>query len=70
MGGVNQKTIAQILDSGADNIVIGSYITRSKNIPFQIANLRKYVGTLGYNLLNLKIIHIRIIIYLKKGDYL
>lgn len=42
-GGVNEKTIPEIIGGGANNLVIGSYITNAEDLTERINQIRTYI---------------------------
>ncbi len=42
-GGINEKTLPEVLDAGANNIVIGSYITNAKDFSVPMSFINRYI---------------------------
>lgn len=45
-GGINHKTLPEAVEAGANNIVIGSYITRAEDMNIPISRIKAYLESL------------------------
>jgi len=42
-GGINERVLPEVIEAGANNIVIGSYITKAENLADRIDHIRTYI---------------------------